>query len=242
VPRSANIGDEEHITGYICPAYHAYHLAEQQTPAPLPLLLQTPPASPSSPFPKTLAAALDIDDTLVRLIPAADQDKYPASRIRTLPMFGETPEWVLALSTHVEHFLSQISTRYHLALYSVGVPEYVLQVAQVLDPNHTLFDWGLLEEGLSSARHEHDHGDTSPKHFAKLFSFVNRVGVEDWSRCVAVDDSCGAWAPVCRDRIVDPQPTFVDGVWDSNLLQATERLEEVYNKFHVDDCNKLCSQ
>ena len=59
---------------------------------------------------------------------------------------------------------------------------------------------------------------------------------------MAVDDSCGAWAPVCRDRIVDPQPSVIDGVWDSNLLQALERLEEVHNKFHEDDCNNLCPQ
>lgn len=243
VPQSATVTDDEPLIGYVCPHQHTWQLAETHTPSPVPTpFLSSSPVSPSSSSPKALAAALDIDDTLVRLIPAADKDKYPSSRIRTLPMFGENPEWVLALSTHVEHFLAQASQRYYLALYSVGVPEYVIQVAQVLDPERNLFDWGLLEEGLSSARFEHDNGDISPKHFSKLFSFANKAGgVEDWSRCIGVDDSCGAWNPICRDRIIDPQPTVTEGVWDSNLLQALDRLNDVYAKFHNDDCNKLSS-
>lgn len=243
VPQSASIADDEPLIGYISPVQHAWQLADTHTPAPCPIPFLSSPSCPSSSTSsKSLAAALDIDDTLVRLIPVADKDKYPASRIRTLPMFGENPEWVLALSTHVEHFLAHASQRYYLALYSVGVPEYVIQVAQVLDPQRTLFDWGLLEEGLSSARFEHDNGDISPKHFAKLFSFVNKVGgIEDWSRCIGVDDSCGAWNPVCRDRIIDPQPSVTEGVWDSNLLQALDRLNDIYAKFQTDDCNKLSS-
>ena len=112
----------------------------------------------------------------------------------------------------------------------------------MLDPKKEIFDWGLLAEGLSSARFEHDNGDTSPKHFAKLFAFVNRAeGSEDFSMCVGVDDSCGAWAPAGRERIIDPQPVHVDGVWDSNLLQALEKMQEVYSKFHSEnvECNKI---
>ncbi len=154
-------------------------------------------------------------------------------------MFGEEPGWVLALSTHVEHFLAEASQFFHLSLYSVGIPEYVLQVAQVLDPERKYLDWGVLEAGLSSARHEHDHGDTSPKHFAKLFSFVNsKKGEEDWNMCVGVDDSCGAWNITCRDRIIDPLPTNIGGVWDSNLLYALERMKEVYHNY-FGECNKI---
>lgn len=221
------------LLGFICPLHHPWSLAEAHRQS---------TTDTNSPSPFKLAAAIDIDDTLVRLIPATDKDKYPASRIRTLPMFGENPDWVLALSTNVETFLSETAQNYHLALYSVGVPEYVLQVAQVLDPSHSLLDWSLLEEGLSSARFEHDNGDTSPKHFAKLFSFVNRPGgVEDWGMCVGVDDSCGAWNPACRDRIIDPQPCHIDGVWDSNLLNALSQMKELYSTFTLIECNKECT-
>jgi len=188
VPQSAEPSDDEPLLGFLCPLHHPWTLAHTQhplSPLPSPSSPSTPStssstpstASPSTPSTPRLAAAIDIDDTLVRLIPAADRDKYPAERIRTLPMFGESPDWVLALSTHVATFLREASRQYHLALYSVGVPEYVTQVATALDPNKEIFDWGLLEEGLSSARFEHDNGDTSPKHFAKLFGFVNRQGM-----------------------------------------------------------------
>jgi len=155
-------------------------------------------------------------------------------------MFGAKPDWVLVLSTHAEKFIAEASTQFHLALYSVGVPDYVAQVAHALDPARKYLDWSLVEEGLSSARFEHDNGDTAPKHFAKLFSFVNtQEGGTEFSMCVGVDDSCGAWAAACREKIIDPQPRVTDGIWDSDLLGALSKLREMYSKFHVEQ-NKRC--
>lgn len=224
-----SMNDDEPLVGYVCPREHPWTIAQSEGER-----LRT--------F-KKLAVAIDIDDTLLRLIRFEDSHKYPAHRIRHLPMFvpseeGANPEWVVALSSNAEVFLEEVSKCFKMSLYSVGIPKYVEEVAQLLDPQHKYFDWDIIEEGLASARHEHDGGETSPKRFDRLFTFANlkQEGV-NYELCTAVDDSALAWHAECRDRVVDPRPMVIDGIWDSNLLGALSVLTDIYTSFYANPLN-----
>jgi len=178
---------------------------------------------------KRMAAAVDIDDTLVKAIPEQDMEKYPAQRVHIL---NNLPI-VVAVSTDAERFLQQASAKFKLSLYSVGTPEYVKEIASILDPHRTLFDWNAIESGASSARHEHDHaGEAAPKKLERLFAFCNGDdGAVDYQLTLAVDDNPKAWSSSCRNRVVQVYSGFDDeGTWDSDLTDAWARMERIHGK------------
>ena len=169
------------MTGYLCPSRLPHLLAQQE----MDTLLES----------KMMAAAVDIDDTLVKAIPESDMDKYSPGRVHVL----DNLPIVVAVSSNAELFLKQASTKFKLYLYSVGTPEYVREIGNLLDPNHTLFDWNAIDSGSSSARHEHDHArETSPKKLERIIPFCNTEDGVDYQHCLAVDDNPKAWAPSCR--------------------------------------------
>lgn len=173
--------DDYPLTGYLCPSRLPQLLAQQE----MDTLLER----------KMMAAAVDIDDTLVKAIHESDMDKYPPHRVHVL---NNLPI-VVAVSSDAELFLKQASAKFKLYLYSVGTPEYVREIGNLLDPNHTIFDWNAIDSGSSSARHEHDHaGESSPKRLERIIPFCNSEDGVDYEFCLAVDDNPRAWAPVCR--------------------------------------------
>lgn len=177
----AEAEDDYPLTGYLCPSRLPQLLAQQE----MDTLLER----------KMMAAAVDIDDTLVKAIHECDMDKYPLHRVHVL---NNLPI-VVAVSSDAELFLKQASAKFKLYLYSVGTPEYVREIGNLLDPQHTIFDWNAIDSGASSARHEHDcAGETSPKKLERVIPFCNTEDGVDYQLCLAVDDNPKAWAPACR--------------------------------------------
>jgi len=208
---------DQPFTGYLCPSHLPHLLAQQQ----LDLLLET----------HKLAAAIDIDDTLVRSISIEDIGKYPPSRVHVLKNLPV----VVVTSSDVEFFLQQASKKYKLCLYSLGTPDYVKEVAELLDVQHSLFDWDSILSGVSSARHEHDVGkESSPKKLERVFSFCNQEdGEVDYTMCIAVDDNPKAWAKECRKRVIQVvSDVDEEGEWDSNLCEVWERMDRIHGKYY----------
>eukprot|EP00026_Physarum_polycephalum_P005909 Phypoly_transcript_05948.p1 GENE.Phypoly_transcript_05948~~Phypoly_transcript_05948.p1 ORF type:complete len:253 (+),score=62.68 Phypoly_transcript_05948:954-1712(+) len=202
------------LTGYLCPSRLPHLLAQQE----MDTLLEG----------RMMAAAVDIDDTLVKAIPESDMDKYPPSRVHVL----DNLPIVVAVSSHAELFLKQAATKFKLYLYSIGTPEYVREIGNLLDPHHKLFDWNAIDSGASSARHEHDHArETSPKRLERIIPFCNTEDGVDYQHSLAVDDNPQAWAPPCRKRVIQVISGFDgQGVWDSNLSDVWASMERAHTK------------
>jgi len=214
---------DQPLTGYLCPAHLPQLLAQRE----MDKLLES----------RKLAAAIDIDDTLVRSITEDDVCNYPPDRVKPLKNMPVT----IALASFVEDFLKSASKKYKLCLYSLGTSDYVREVAEVLDPHHKMLDWDSITSGISSARHEHDEGgEFCPKRLERIFSFANHEdGDVDYSMCLAVDDNPNAWHLPCRKRVLKVA-SGVDnaGEWDSNLKEMLHKMNKYHKKFYKKLNNK----
>jgi hypothetical protein len=208
---------DQPLTGYLCPAHLPLLLAQRE----MDTLLES----------RKLAAAIDIDDTLVKSIHPDEVSNYPPERVKVL----KNMPVVIALGSYTEDFLRRAAKKFKLCLYSLGTQDYVREVAEALDPHHKLLDWDSVTSGISSARHEHDEGkEFSPKRLERVFSFANdEDGEVDYTMCLAVDDNPSAWAVKCRKKVLRVT-SGVDstGEWDSNLQEILHKMKKRHRKFY----------
>ncbi|KAF9111141.1 Carboxy-terminal domain (CTD) phosphatase [Mortierella sp. AM989] len=153
-----------------------------------------------------LSLIVDLDQTLIHATVGAAIDEWINAQgempknIRMFPLPDSPTPYYIKLRPELETFLQQVSTLYELHIYTMGTRNYAAAVANVIDPDGTLFSQRILSRD--------ENADMTRKSIERLFPC-------DTSMVVVIDDRADVWRDSPNLVKVHPYEYFV-GTGDIN--------------------------